>query len=60
MTETSWIVELRESYWSDVLKDAVPSKTHLRISVGELEHEHDTPAAVRPAKGRLRRALGGS
>lgn len=33
--------------------------THVRITVGELEYERETAIAQPPAKGRLRRALGG-
>ncbi|WP_157901055.1 hypothetical protein [Streptomyces davaonensis] len=53
-------MEVGRSYWSNDTKSSITSKTHVRITVGELEHERETPVAQPPAKGRLRRALGGT
>lgn len=58
--ETGWLVEVGRSYWSSDTKSSLTSTTHVRITVGELEYERGTPAARPPARGRLRRALGGS
>ncbi|MCX4808863.1 hypothetical protein OG594_46250 [Streptomyces sp. NBC_01214] len=58
--ETGWLVEVGRSYWPNDMKSPSTLKTHVRITVGELEHESETPVAQPPAKGRLRRALGGS
>ncbi|MFE3633792.1 hypothetical protein [Streptomyces sp. NPDC059168] len=57
--ETCWIVRVRQPYWSNDSKSFQTLETHVRITVGELEHESETPVAQPPAKGRLRRALGG-
>ncbi|MER5577903.1 hypothetical protein [Streptomyces massasporeus] len=57
--DEGWLVEVGRSYWSNDTKSSITSKTHVRITVGELELERETPVAQPPAKGRLRRALGG-
>ncbi|MER6145708.1 hypothetical protein ABT174_37795 [Streptomyces sparsogenes] len=56
--EADWLVEISHSYWSDYVKKSITSKSHVRISVAELEHQSEAPDAEPPAKGRLRRALG--
>ncbi|MFE9221701.1 hypothetical protein ACIP46_37125 [Streptomyces lavendulae] len=58
--ETGWLVEVGRSSWPKDMKSPITLKTHLRITVGELEHESETPVTQPPAKSRLRRALGGS
>ncbi|MFJ4329138.1 hypothetical protein ACIP3A_39345 [Streptomyces tricolor] len=60
IAETGWLVEVGRSYWSSDTKSSITTKSHVRITVGELEHERETPVAQPPAKGRLRRVLGGS
>jgi hypothetical protein len=56
--EADWLVEISSPYWSDYIKKSITHKSHVRISVAELEHHSEAPDAEPPAKSRLRRALG--
>ncbi|MEV5273424.1 hypothetical protein [Streptomyces werraensis] len=56
--EVDWLVEIGRPYWNDYAKKVITSKSHVRISVAELEHQSEAPHAEPPAKGRLRRAMG--
>ncbi|MFD9406814.1 hypothetical protein ACFWBN_07265 [Streptomyces sp. NPDC059989] len=53
-----WLVKVGHSDWPDDSNSPTTSTAHVRISVAELEHTVETPVAERPAKSRLRRALG--
>lgn len=59
-SESSWLVELTESHWSERFNELFTSSAHFRISVGELTFVRETPPVEPPPakKGRLRRAVG--
>ncbi|WP_151483202.1 hypothetical protein [Streptomyces albicerus] len=55
ISETSWLVEIGHSRWSELYGDVVIDSEHVRISVAELAHfTEPPPAEPQPAKvGRL-------
>ncbi|MDW4906124.1 hypothetical protein RB628_12430 [Streptomyces sp. ADMS] len=59
-SETSWLIELSDEYWSENSDGPKTFTKHARLSVAQLVASKETPPVEPPAgkKGILRRALG--
>ncbi|MEU2861218.1 hypothetical protein ACIQWL_51535 [Streptomyces mirabilis] len=60
-SETSWLVEVTDEWWSEYSGAIRTSEGHFRVTVARLVHAKETPPAHPPEKkaGVIRRAFGG-
>ncbi|MEV6054022.1 hypothetical protein [Streptomyces sp. NPDC052107] len=60
VSETSWLLEITDSWWFTNSDEAVTRTQYARLTVAQLISSTEPPPVERPAprKGRLRRALG--